>query len=200
MVSAALWLVRPCFCTNLIHSTGDRTGVPQITDDSRDSWQHWRRINTNVWVIVLIYLEYFFRQRGVGGTSLNTDTSHFNLEAIYLLYLFVVWNEEHIVIQMELLGLWLLRVFLNDFKLRRRLNITILSNQARRGRGNAPQMKKPTWMCPPQNYWKLNFCYVHVSCIKFLPPKVKGKGDIAPQVNVSSYVAVSNLIKSTEWD
>ena len=43
---------------------------------------------------------------------------------------------------------------------------------------------------PPTELLTIEFCYVPVPCKKFLPPKVRGKEDIAPQVNVSSYVAV----------
>ena len=54
--------------------------------------------------------------------------------------------------------------------------------------GNAPQMKNTTWISPP-GLLTTNFCEVLITCIKFLPPQMRAKEDIAPQVNVSSYVA-----------
>ena len=56
--------------------------------------------------------------------------------------------------------------------------------QARSCRGHGGVMP-PKWKNrhefapPPEDYWQHNFSYVPVSCIKFLPPKVRRKGDIA---------------------
>ena len=45
------------------------------------------------------------------------------------------------------------------------------AHSCRGHRGNASKMKKPTLICPPQDYRQHNFCYVPASFIKFLPPQ-----------------------------
>ena len=59
--------------------------------------------------------------------------------------------------------------------------------------GNAPQMKKTYMNLPPHRIIDNIIFAKPVSCITFLPPKVRGKEDIAPQVNVSSYVDVRGV-------
>ena len=59
------------------------------------------------------------------------------------------------------------------------------------GMGAMPPKWKTDMNLPPVDYWQHNFCYVPVSCIKFLPPTRWRERKILPppQVKVSSYVA-----------